>query len=70
MFTKVNSSNIDALAFEDDVLKVKFKKGTEYHYEGVSEELFEELLAAESVGKTFNEKIRSQPEMYPFHAVN
>ena len=60
--TEVVSSNIAAIGWEDDKLFVTFKSKltvpTNYSYEGVPKELFEEMLIAPSVGKFFNEKIK------------
>lgn len=68
-YQEVKSSNIAALAHENDTLGVKFKNGTEYHYQGVSCALFETLTAAASIGRTFNELIKSKPNDYPFTRV-
>lgn len=70
MFINVSSSNIEALALEGNILKVKFKKGSEYHYDGVSEALFKDLLEAPSIGKAFNQKVKAFPEQYPMHKVS
>ncbi|MCG7629064.1 KTSC domain-containing protein [Epibacterium sp. MM17-32] len=68
-YQKVDSSNIAALAHEGDVLGVKFNNGTEYHYQGVSSSTFEKVMGAASVGRTFNELIKSKPNDYPFDRV-
>lgn len=68
-YQEVKSSNIAALAHENDTLGVKFKNGTEYHYQGVSSSTFEKVVGAASVGRTFNELIKSNPSDYPFARV-
>lgn len=68
-YREVKSSNIAAVAHEDETLGVKFKNGTEYHYQGVSRALFETLSAAASIGRAFNELIKSKPNDYPFARV-
>jgi hypothetical protein len=59
-WNKVKSSNIEAMAYIEGVVKVRFKNGTEYHYQGVPEEVFLSVVNAESVGKAFNQEIKSQ----------
>lgn len=66
MWTKVSSSNIEALAHEGDRLLVQFKSGAIYAYENVTAELFRAVKTAASVGRTFNELIKSRPSDYPF----
>ena len=66
MWNPVESSNIEALAYENKHLKIKFKNGSEYHYQNVSQEVFEKILHAASVGRTFHELIKSKPAEYPF----
>lgn len=69
MWNEVQSSNIDAIAHKDDALFVKFKNQTQYRYENVPFDLFENLLAAESVGRTFNESVKQHPERFPYTRV-
>jgi hypothetical protein len=66
IWTNVKSSNIQALSHSVDELLVKFKSGTTYKYSNVSVDLFENVLRADSVGKNFNQLIKSSPELYPF----
>lgn len=58
---EVKSSNLKKVGYDSErtVLGVVFKSGSEYHYEGVSEDQFQDLLGAESVGKHFNANIKS-----------
>lgn len=65
-YKEVESSNIAALAHSENTLAVKFKNGTEYHYSGVPVEIFDQLVQAASVGRTFNELIKSRPSDYPY----
>jgi hypothetical protein len=57
----VKSSNLKKVGYDQErsVLGVVFKSGAEYHYEGVTEGQFQELLTAESVGKHFNTTIKT-----------
>jgi hypothetical protein len=57
---KVKSSNIEAMAYADGTVKVQFKNGTEYHYQGVPKEVFLSVVNAESVGRAFNHEMKSQ----------
>lgn len=66
MWTKVESSNIEALSYGESVLSVKFKTGAVYEYLNVPEKIFDELVGAASVGRTFNELIKSKPNDYPY----
>jgi hypothetical protein len=63
-WNKVKSSNIEAMAYVEGVVKVRFKNGTEYHYQGVPEEVFLSVVNAESVGKAFNQEIKSHEFMF------
>ena len=61
---KVNSSTIaeiDREVVDGEVyLKVTFKNGREYLYEGVSAETYEKFLTAESKGVFFHENINGR----------
>jgi hypothetical protein len=58
---KVNSSTISEIDREvvnDELfLKVTFKNGREYLYEGVPAQVYEDFLMSESKGKFLNENI-------------
>jgi len=69
IYQKVDSSNIDAVAHEGNVLGVRFNSGAEYHYDNVPPELHDEIVTAASVGRSFNALIKSRPEDYPFRKV-
>jgi len=55
----VDSSLLSAVRYSPDaVLELKFRTGTIYRYFNVPHLVFEELLAAESLGAYFNRHIR------------
>lgn len=66
----VTSSNIAALAHEGSHMFVKFLNGTVYSYENVPQEIFEEILESDSIGKAFNAKVKSQSSVYPYHKLH
>lgn len=51
---EVKSSNIAAVGHAFDILFVEFKNGSTYRYNGVTEEQFNKLLSAGSIGKHLN----------------
>ena len=61
----VDSSNIDKVEYDADnlVLRVTFKNGGQYEYEGVLQEVVDEMLSADSVGSYFHSNIRMN---YPY----
>lgn len=69
MWTSVKSSNIKELAHEGNALKVRFLTGTEYHYGGVPESVYNEIVNAPSVGKAFIKLVKNHPQLYPFQRV-
>jgi hypothetical protein len=58
----VESSNLAAIGYdaESKTLQVDFKNGKRWQYPNVPAELFAEFQAAESVGKFFAARIKSQ----------
>ena len=64
----VESSNIDAIAYEADksVLHVRFKSGSHYTYTEVGETSFERFKQADSKGRFFAQFIRG---FYPYEKV-
>lgn len=54
----VNSSNIAALDFQENTLIVLFHSGLTYYYHKVPEEVYNELLNSESIGKYLNTNIK------------
>lgn len=65
MWTKVESSNLRALRYQDGTLSVLFKSNVIYDYSGVSQGVLDEIVNSESKGKTFHRLILSNPGMYP-----
>lgn len=63
--TEVNSSNVAAIGFDAGVLTVKYKNNRTYEYHGVPEELYNEILKAESVGQILAEKVKGQFSTQP-----
>lgn len=57
----VDSSSLASLGYSPlhNVLQVEFRSGLVYEYFGVPRGLYEQLLAAESIGSFFNRFIRS-----------
>lgn len=60
--TKVESSNIDLVAFNNNTTFVQFKNGGIYSYADTSKEVFDALLNAKSVGKHLNTAIKGNFE--------
>ena len=74
-YTKVESSQIEAVAHDPETntlgIRFKSKKGpSEYHYQNVSDKLYEGLVGAVSVGKFFGEHIKNDPVSFPFRKVS
>lgn len=63
----VTSSNIQAIGHIADQLRlfVTFKSGQTWEYAGVSADVFNQMLNAESVGKFFSASIRGHYEGKP-----
>lgn len=57
---KVASSNLSEVGFKDGILKIIFKSGDSWLYFDVPEDLFEELLNAESCGSYFIQNVKSR----------
>jgi hypothetical protein len=47
----VESSNVAAIGYADNTLTVRFRNGSEYEYPGVTQQQYEDLMAAPSKGK-------------------
>lgn len=64
----VESSQIEAVGHDEasSALLVRFKNHSVYQYQNVGKELFQALLAAESVGKFFHAEIKKHPDRFPF----
>ena len=58
--TPVKSSNITELGWNDGVLHVRFKNGGLFSYSGITNQMYNELLGAESIGAHFSKHIRTK----------
>lgn len=61
----VDSSNLTTVEYDPDtlVLRVSFKNGGMYEYEGVLQEVVDEMMAADSQGSYFYKNVRMN---YPY----
>ncbi len=59
-YTSVSSSNVAAVGYDEatSTLGVQFLNGSEYHYFGVSRDVYDGLLGASSVGTYLNTVIK------------
>lgn len=59
-YQAVSSSTFASIAYdaEQSVLGVRFLAGTEYHYFGVPQDVYEGMLSASSVGKFFDQYVK------------
>lgn len=59
--TPVTSSTIAGIGYDPkgQVMAVKFKSGSTYHYTGVSAAAHQSLVSAKSIGKHFGQHFRS-----------
>lgn len=58
--TPVKSSNIAKLGWNDGVLHVEFSNGGLFSYSGITSQMYDELLKAESIGSHFAKNIRTK----------
>jgi hypothetical protein len=56
----VESSSIDSVGYERNVLEVRFRNGGLYQYLDVPEQAVVSLMRAESKGRFFNQQIRGR----------
>lgn len=61
----VDSSNLTTVEYDPDtlVLRVSFKNGGMYEYEGVLQDVVDEMMAADSQGSYFYKNVRMN---YPY----
>jgi len=61
-FISVASSNLSGVHYAADTrtLTVEFKNGSQYKYEGVPPEDYDDLMSAPSKGAHFNDYIKNQ----------
>lgn len=62
------SSNVEAMGWDTRGLFVRFVRGTIYQYPDVPQDVYEEGLKAESVGKWFASEIKGGGYAYEKHA--
>lgn len=55
----VDSSNIEAIGYEDGELHVQFISGGHYIYHGVPRQVFDDLMNAPSKGSFLNREIKN-----------
>lgn len=60
-FVKVQSSNIQEVKHEKDILTIKFKGSGVYEYSPVSLKDYDEFMKAESKGSFFHQHIKNNP---------
>lgn len=62
MKIKSNSSHIDTLDYDHKqrVLKIQFKNGDTWHYQGVGQQDYDALTGAKSHGEHFHANIKNQ----------
>lgn len=65
-YVPVSSSTISAVGYDEgaNALGVRFQNGTEYHYFGVPQDVFESLRSAPSVGRFFDQNIKKAGYAY------
>lgn len=61
----VSSSNISSIGYDADsqTLEIEFNNGGVYQYSGVSQDVYDEMMSADSKGKYFHANIKNT---YPF----
>jgi hypothetical protein len=65
----VESSNLESVGYDpkNAILEIEFKSGGVYEYSGVSQDVYDDLMNAESKGKYFNHHIKNSG--YPYTEV-
>lgn len=58
----VKSSNLKSVGFENGTLEVEFGNGSIWQYQGVPAEVYNAMLAADSVGSYFAKNVRGTYE--------
>jgi hypothetical protein len=59
---KTESSAILAIGYDDNTLRIVFNSGRDYLYHDVPQDVFTDLVLAESIGRYFNTYIRDNYE--------
>ena len=57
----VDSSNIESIGYDaaSKILEVEFRNGSIYQYKGISQEIYNELMEADSVGSFLHRIIKN-----------
>jgi KTSC domain len=65
----LQSTSLNAATYQDQdgFLELEFRSGAIYRYLGVPEQVYQELLSAESKGRYFNQQIRNR---FPYVEIN
>lgn len=58
---KVNSSNVYAIGYSDNVIIVQFNNGSIYNYYNTNEKMFDNFLNAPSKGKFVHQVLKRLP---------
>ena len=63
--TAVESSQIKSVGYDEEssTLEVEFKNGSVYEYADVPKDVYEGMMNADSVGRTFNATVKG---VYPY----
>lgn len=56
----VESSNIKAIGHEGSTMRVQYANGTEYDFQGVTAEIFNNFMESDSKGRFFGKNIRGK----------
>lgn len=59
-YVPVSSTTISAVGYDEasNILGVRFHNGSEYHYFGVPQDVFESMRSAPSVGRFLDQNIK------------
>lgn len=62
-----DSSNVMAVGYAParEILRMRFRDGSEYEYSNVSADTYAELMGAPSIGVHFAATIRGKHDLYP-----
>jgi hypothetical protein len=65
-YVAVSSSTVSAVGYDEasNTLGVRFLNGTEYHYFGVPQDVFESMRSAPSVGRFLDHNIKKAGYSY------
>ena len=58
--TPVDSSNLHSVGYDCGILEIEFNHGGVYRYFGVPEDVYDELMNADSHGVYFNANIKNE----------